>query len=132
MKAKNLSYKDLMVGDWVSYHGIVNKVAPADFDFHNKKWINEIEPIPLTVEILEKNGLECKHKGESLKRLYWILNVEGSSVKVKVNRGLFLFDIHGVPFQHGFYLPSVNKHIQYVHDLQHAFRLCGIAREIIL
>ena len=130
---------ELMIGDWVYRPDCYDKVKEIRENGiigcdHLRGIISfeELEPIPLTTEILEKNGFECKHKGEALKRLYWILYVDGGSVKVKVNRGLFLFNICGVPFQFGFYVPSVNKHIQYVHELQHALRLCGIEKEIIL
>ena len=76
MKATELSCKDLMIGDWVSYHGIVNKVAPADFC--QKAWIDEIEPIPLTDAILKANGFNREggasywHEGDrDACILYW-------------------------------------------------------------
>lgn len=152
-----MKVKDLMIGDYVTFKDSIEcdnipmKVkivalgyqhrgeedeALVQIDDDNAYDIvnidNEFVGYPLTPEILEKNEFECKHKGEALKRLYWILNVGGGSVKVKINRGLFLFNIFGVPFQHGFYRPFVNKHIQYVHELQHALRLCGITKEIEL
>lgn len=37
---------ELMVGDWVDYKGICNRVARADLDIHHDKWIAEITPIP--------------------------------------------------------------------------------------
>jgi hypothetical protein len=111
---------ELMIGDWVSYNGIANKVAPADFC--QKKWISELEPIPLTTEILEKNGFVLK---EEEKGAY------GVDIAPYYTRNDVPFEIFcdGEPFAIRFKDP-VN--IKYVHELQHAMRLCGIEKEIVL
>lgn len=128
-----------MIGDWVMIENYSKICAIAedgvyfeDKDGRGATSFDRISPIPLTAEILEKNGFEHKHDKEPIKRQYWIINVGGGSTKVKVNRGAFLFNITGLPFREGYYNPSFNAHIQYVHELQHALRLCGIDKEIVL
>lgn len=133
---------ELMVGDWVNYKGIYNTVARADFDIHHDKWIEEIQPIPITEEILEKNGF-IKDAGEddreiSKYHLFVPTGIERISFTIQVN--LYKEPICGVstlvkcwgqtpPYNGGLndiHLCSAN----YVHELQHALRLCGITLNI--
>ena len=121
---------ELMIGDWVDYRGIYNRVAPADFCHF--EWIDEIRPIPLTPEILEKNGfLANKHV---YPYPYYEYVVEENKLKVgfafpQGNRTSYkepwvYIDSERVFIEH---LPCV-----FVHELQNALRLCGIEKEIIL
>lgn len=81
-------------------------------------WLNFLEPIPLTAEILEKNGFERDPEsgwmifvldcGE-ISWLGTILNIRGDNTE---------------------YLNLVN--CMFVHELQHALKLCRIDREIVL
>lgn len=77
---------------------------------------NEIQPIPLTSEILEKNGFEYRPSwGE------W------------VHYNPFpLIDFTLLTDEEGFQLDLPNTKIEYVHELQHALRLCNIDKEIVL
>lgn len=83
---------------------------------------NEIEPIPLTHEILEKNGFTLE---EEEKGMY------GVTISPYYTRDDVPFEVFcdGEPFAIWFKDP-VN--IKYVHELQRALRLCGITREIII
>lgn len=129
--------KDLMIGDWV--YDIILKgntrveiLSPSGIkgDFHENVWHeNDFEPIPLTPEILEQNGFIVK-RPESAKRTYW-RDRAGQIVGHK-NRGLMYMEIDGNPVKFGYFLPHFSGHVQFVHELQHALRLCGIDREIIL
>lgn len=87
----------------------------------------EIEPIPLTLEILKKNGFSKFVAGQYLcanKEEDWFI--------------LVMPGLHTAPNSKHRYLVSC-KHIytdakiaiNYVHELQHALRLCGIEKEII-
>lgn len=106
---------ELMIGDWVNYHGIFNKIAPADFC--HKEWIEAIKPIPLTAEILEKNRFEKEN-------LDIVLRDEFTEDKlislIKIAKG-FALVTEGMAIG-----------IQYVHELQHIYKLCGIKKEIEL
>lgn len=126
MKANELSCKDLMVGDLVSYRGIVNKVAPADFC--QEKWLEEIKPIPLTPEILEKNGF---------KKASQISGTEPFAIDEEGNKYYTYSTIFWGWLQSDniFCIPTNGLgwlNIKYVHQLQHALRLYGIEKEIEL
>ena len=81
-----------------------------------------IKPIPLTLEILEKNGFVLI---EEEKGAY------GVNIAPYYTRNDVPFEVFcdGEPFAIWFKDP-VN--IGYVHELQHAMRLCGIEKEIVL
>ena len=88
-------------------------------------------PIPLTSEILEKNGFERKHP-ESEKKAYWILRYYGCTAIARLNRGYFLFEITGAALKDGMFSRCFSGHINYVHDLQHCLKAVGITKEIVL
>lgn len=121
--------QDLMFGDWVIVYEkampvkarvegvfergatVLGRVRIADHGF--------MEPIPLTPEILEKNGFEIDFEDGSL---IW---VDEQDVTEVVWGGTIL-TIHGA-----------NGHLEldtcmYVHELQHALRMCGVDKEITL
>jgi len=75
--------------------------------------LSDLRPIPLTPEILEKNGFVVESNdchGESLQYC-------------KLVDGLWI-DISGENFFEG--------KLEYVHQLKHALRLCKIEKEIVL
>ena len=82
--------------------------------------IKEIEPIPLTKEILEKNGFI-----EYRKKCYRIEFGEGIYINADFTADEPFCSIHN----RGYYATPVCK---FVHQFQHALRLCGIEKEIIL
>lgn len=128
--------KTFMLGDWV-FSTIINKpckvigidpigdLGKAGYSFklldQNNRMLfvrkTAIEPIPLTEEILEKNGWKRK--------LWW----EHSDV------GLYMSKITD-----GTWEIQTDKDsefstlcsIRYVHELQHLLLLCGIEKEIVL
>ena len=114
--------KDLMIGDWVK---IPNTKVEHEFwriglDLMQgiEDGIIEPEPIPLTLEILEKNGFEYV---ESWNEFWHRADGTGESdFQLAIEGGDFI--ISGV----------VNARIRYVHQLQHALKLCGIEKEIEL
>jgi len=86
-----------------------------------KKDINSLTPIPLTPEILEKNGWGCYNTYQK----YSNSNV---SFELRRNKdGGFVIEVDGYEYGHGAFTL-----ISYVHELQHALRLCGIEREVKL
>ncbi len=133
---------ELMIGDWVrverDYEPIVQVADIFSDAIFTKQAEYESEevpmykvfPIPLTVEILEKNGFEVQDQGGG-RRDVWIgfgIDCEGDiEVEFQHNTPTHL-KIDGV-FK-GEYYTSTN--IKYVHLLQHALRLCGFEKEIIL
>lgn len=94
-------------------------------------YIDAIEPIPLTPEILEKNGFKPYIPENHLETVYACQDVS----KAVADELYALW-----PYQDGsFYLllrvngkDMVRIDVRYMHQLQHALRLCGIEKEIIL
>ena len=126
----------LMIGDWVyspegelckvrmiegRFEGFVTTDNYAhDDDTFYMYYIEEIRPIPLTAEILEKNGFE-KCEIPEIEYIGWRLNekfsLEVSPASTNDIDGLYWND---------------DVHIRYVHQLQHVLRLCRIDKEIEL
>lgn len=126
---EHIKINDLSVGDWVMYEGNHRKVALIDgvnglikFALSpNFVGTGAIEPIPITPEILEKNGF-VKNEGYDewnigTWRTPYLLGVslERPSITVKWNgSGIFI------------------DRAEYIHELQHALRLAGVDKEITL
>lgn len=141
--------KDLMIGDWVNYHDddkIVPKQVSEITDFkqlqlHDKdNWVivgeKYCEPIPITPDILEKNGFEELMSESEVSAARFGRKPEPTGVW---QYGFGRFDsVAYVPeqsflrikFMEGCQADMAN--IKYVHELQHALRLCGVEKEIIL
>lgn len=139
--------RELMVGDWVAdKYGYIlqiitvgNGYASFEDDEGNPCQIddkyNQPEPIPLTPEILEKNGFspETFLTAEWEKEVYF---KEFSSCVIEPDdSGKYIFgttiywnktDGDGSPIDWGTMYDSRIYNLQYVHELQHALRLCGI------
>lgn len=133
--------KELMVGDWVKVKpsGIVIKVAAV----HQKKvayhavqsrleWVRQdlLEPITTTKEILEKSEFRCieknaKYEWSENNLIIWVILMcreDGKKFQV----------VHIESLKLGIIPTIYHKLISTVHELQHALRLCGIKKEIIL
>lgn len=112
--------EELMIGDWVMYDGTPLQVAEiydagisargmmAGYTFEH------LEPILLTPEILEKNGCALDE-------------IDGSYRYPDL--GLWIGGRYA-PF--GCLISNVYVELNYVHELQHALRMCGIEKEIEL
>lgn len=114
---------ELMIGDWV-YSTFCDKpckvvgVEQYESEYANVKVtnvsgvkdINSLTPIPLTPEILEKNGF--LNDGVS----FWYKDFR---ILLSTSKGVSL-------------VCGRLKIFEFVHELQHALRLCGIEKEIIL
>ena len=131
-----------MIGDWVrivdddtdqsfetritGVSGLGNIYAPLPEGEHAYPFsVDCIEPIPITPEILEKNGFKQDPKSRSRKSHQIITNdVYISWWKGRLN-------IMYKPFV-GHSTNHINCDGKYVHELQHALRLAGIEKEIVL
>lgn len=132
---------ELMIGDWLQHASgkcfLITRVdmwGDGSVHFacgHPYLWEynNKFSPIPLTAEILEKNGFKIKEKWAQIGNfgnsplIMWhfaddhILRHYKAELEVHQND-----------------TGKVHVHIpcEYVHQLQHALRLCGIDKEIKL
>jgi hypothetical protein len=94
-------------------------------------WNDNIKPIPLTPEILEKNEFE------HIKQKVIIPSKSQEEVEVEYMYCKELpcsFDIiHGyLMFNSNIDLCSIRMVVNYVHELQHILRLCKIDKEIVV
>lgn len=123
-----MNARELMIGDWVEPHQCriptlyckVEGIYP-DNTVHLDKAerlfsLGELHPIPLTADILEKNGFEWRAYGVVLAGEDMALVQCGDYWKIKPNQDS----------------NDTFCYIWYVHELQHALRLCGIDNEIVI
>jgi len=143
---------DIQIGDWLqNTNGNIGKVQ-AIYRYHNpgdKEFGYEIvmqynpngtcytdlsllKPIPLTAEILEKNGFSyCTRDGG-----YYLFATMSCGFDVEV----ILFDVVNKYASIQLHIGDTNDTATYlhlmqcdcVHELQHALRLCGIEKEIVI
>lgn len=121
-----MTTKDLQIGDYIEYRGQIIKVTSLydkggsnEVGWSDKEdvWVNadNVKPIPITEELLEKNGFK---NGQFFAELYiqgWHVMSDAHNVCMKNERGW-----------------DINIQCGFVHQLQHALRLCGINKEIEL
>lgn len=91
-----------------------------------------IEPIPLTPEILEKNGFDAPKAKVWNDSWYWS-NRKDVALELRESFGLWYMEIVTKEQRSG--LQSNRKlgiGFKYVHQLQHALRLAGVGKEIVL
>ena len=143
-----MNIKDLMIGDFVFHEKYGNaKVEMITNDFKGDPEVmlisenikhkdgyqygycycepDEIYPLPLTEEILEKNGFD---------------EIGDDTYQLKENRTWFWVDFHNKEYgctydESNYYLEDYSEGlilngIPDVHQLQHALKLCGIEKEI--
>ena len=120
--------KGLMIGDWVRNDlNQVEKVfelreTQAMLSYNDLYDYDDLEPIPLTGEILEKNRFEKQDDG-----WYKITLEEENLIGVQPFENVnWIFGAN--------VFPNIIEHLNilYVHELQHALRLCGVEKEINL
>ncbi len=120
--------KELMIGDWVKmYNGKGEYLDNTQVNMvmldllEQEQAVMRLEPLPLTDAILKANGFRREggasywHEGDrDASILYW--NKDRTELIV------------GSPCDEC----MVKINVRYVHELQHAFRLAGIDKEIKL
>lgn len=138
-----LKISDLSVGDWVqdnsgNYVKVEGIWQGCDFNYHVDVLRNgvigtnvpcNIHPIPITVEVLEKNGwriIEKEVLGEDYEysggeRVWY--NGDNMIDICEQKQGVFWHSTSNEYYHHRLY---------YVHQLQHLMRLYGVDKEITL
>ena len=132
-----LTVQDLMVADWVRitieghrYPAVVHTIklnteeievaylaAPGDWE--DGYGYDDFEPIPLTPEILELNGFKS-----TAGRTVWEMEIEKKYINIWGTHALS-FSLN-IPYLHGYKWIMQDVPINYVHELQHLLRLCGL------
>lgn len=129
-----IKISDLSVGDWVLYESTVRTVPMKVLEIGEKYTmcdgqiyitgeteagrmfceITDIHPIPLTPEILEKNGF-VKEEDEDGNKRYSLIE-GGTKFSLGYARSVFQWTF---PID-----------VRFVHKLQHLLRFCGLKKEI--
>ena len=132
METKELKLKDVMCGDWVDVRNDaspntphIEKITPSHL-LRDEHWYG----IELTPEILEKNGFRKSVSPPGIHaKCYEIDNKDEKYCLTIANYNKYkrlLLDIDSEDSE------CFNIKCDYVHQLQHALRLCGIKKEIVL
>ena len=106
-----------MIGDWVQP---CSRSYPVQVDFLSAETINDdmdaaFDPIPLTPEILETNGFKVRSLWAEYEDDDCTMEIVGANFRVRNARGSWF-----------------KGKCSFVHELQHALRLCGIDKELTL
>lgn len=128
-----MTREELMVGDWVMFNNVVDKVQEIYGKVGNVYLqeygtieISRLSPIFLTEEILEKIGFV------EFTPLNWQIVIDNIMIEIREpehNMAIWLdWDEHDTGTYASYIFPVPN----YVHELQHALRLCNINKEIEL
>lgn len=123
-----IKISELSIGDWVEIQGVAKRI---DYLYGKNNVcdvpIELVHPIPLTPEILEKNGFVDYEVGKG----WYVLNV-ADDLRVWLHR-----NSHDWTFQLMKWSPLSTHEfgkvfIKHTHQLQHALRLAGVGKEIEL
>ena len=121
--------EELMINDWIILNGEPKQVMEILFDSITIDCypieLDYIEPIPLTPEMLDRNGFTNTGGGTYTK----MFNGEHCLIYVG-------FKYHTIDALMSFGNTkrnevSLNNCGMYLHELQHVLRLCGIKKEIV-
>lgn len=111
-----MNTSELMIGDWFYWKGVRKQVPVLITRLGRQRDLTNFEPIPLTKEILLNNGWsEDTHFFPEDKDYCLELHIYGNRVLWTIN--CWEYDI----------MP-----LKYVHELQHALKLCRIEKIINL
>ena len=141
-----MDVKELMKGDWVLQDDTLHQNRPCQIaGIYNDVIIDvtgekvplhesHLKPIPLTKEILEKNGF-TDGKYRHFNGNVWKLEADGfreihltEKVRQAVLWGEKINPDYPSSVGDKFTIPF----IRYVHELQHAMKLCGIKKDIVI
>lgn len=118
---------ELMTDDWVmnTHNQKPEQVREIRermvmLDYNDLYDYDEIEPISLTPEMLEKNGFE---KVQNLLVLQWENGVYPSMIFVEYNSENYCLFINDMMFP---------KPVRFLHELHHILMDCGIKKKITL
>ena len=133
--------EELQIGDWVNVFDVPKQIEGirtfkngdevAYYDGDNGNFIENLTPIPLTSEILEKNGFK--------KKVWWkhrksdvTTYVIGDGFHIELSENEFwLVDNCSDDGDYGYESNGIVE-IKYVHELQHVFKLFKIDKKIEL
>ena len=138
MKANELKVTDLMVGDLVLHDGKVIRVDAVHkrkIGYHKTKdkltWLfsGQFEPIPLTPEILEKNGFE---RDGFIPQEDYYTGIDNRVILHNDKEYMNSLNEWHVHIDSKDYCSIASCELTYLHELQHILHLCKIDKEIVV
>lgn len=116
---------EVMLGDIVSISGRPIHVTLAVLN----NWSDNIKPIPLTPEILEKSGFN-----EEQKRVRFVISHKEYQLTYYFNSNWFSIykNANASGSDYPIFICAFQERIKYVHELQHALKSCRVPKEIIV
>ena len=144
--------KDLMIGDWVRFkenypqkelQGKIAKVKGVrgridvrtqDGEYYESEHPDWLEPIPLTEEILVKNGFEYAYNEVSKmqNKQLLIANIDGHYIEIRLDKKNIAIWYDYYENESDFYCDVFLPLPYYVQGFQHLLRLCGIEKELTI
>ena len=148
--------EDLMIGDWVTitepddFHGYTGKVVITNAETNyimvripnmhlHDVFVEDLQPIPLTEEILRNNGFkndvlaEKSIIAEGASNFSVILISEDNRIMINnIDEYLNSFNNWHIHIDTEDMRTMGTAEITYVHELQHLLKLCKIEKDIIL
>ena len=125
--------EEIMIGDWIQTNCTIFKVEGFDTssgEVQSKSWAYDLDnckPIEITPEILKENGFELKPDGWLWHEFFG--NEYQNYIFIQFRKGCKEVRTCELNFTNKVFLSFKPR---YIHELQHALRLCGIDKEIEL
>ena len=134
----SMKITEIQIGDWVynKFHKKPIRITPYDFFTHGHRSDGEqyllgnskpaigrdYDPIPITTEILEKNGFLPKDGYYCMVDDYFGVSID------EYSDSIWRVEYESLEMN----LPISRVLISYVHELQHFLALIGISKQIVL
>lgn len=147
-KAEKISVSDLSIDDWfqarmvkLDYEdlGITPpmRVAEVSSDevmlqlgsVKHYAFVDDLQPIPITAEVLEENGWQPPRKDVDLDTWWWTNGVDKAIEAYEYEGEWYLTIIEQKEIQ---YRNRAGIGLKHIHELQHALRLAKVGKEIVL
>ena len=118
---------DFMIGNWAEFrcgYGKITGITDIGIYFEDRFGsgiASGAEPVPITIDILERNGFEKK-------TFYGIYDDYFDFYIKEYSDGLYIVTYHSCEFN----IPDQTIHVSWVHELQNFMKLCGIEKEITI
>lgn len=125
-----MDYRDLAFGDWIQVErgydrhltnervkGVIgdeDRPYPVRLFTEETVSLNDIHPIPLTEDILEKNGFRIQVTDDNSK---WLWVTDNSWLAYSERHNYWYYE---------------DMKIIYVHQLQHFLHLCSVEKELVM
>ena len=125
-----MNTKDLMIGDLIFVLGEISKIRDI-YEYSvllQDKNFYEIKPIPLTKEILEKNGVKEDFETNGI---YWRPDCRKFCIVKELDTWYFAFRVLGETVDKSSGYICISE-CNYVHKLQHILKDLEIEKEIVL